>query len=117
MLGTPALTKRSGALGIFMQPRPDEFGPFLRELAGLCSTSEFCCIALRNQKRHGNRKLAGIVVHSLVGFPFFRPFVLYEEEGRRTPMADPLGMLCRPTVFFATVLFRVQRSATSAAVS
>ena len=23
-------------------------------------------------------------------------------------MADPLGMLCRPTVFFATVLFRVQ---------
>ena len=23
-------------------------------------------------------------------------------------MADPLGMLCRPTVFFATVLFPVQ---------
>ena len=23
-------------------------------------------------------------------------------------MADPLGMLCRPTVFFAAVLFRVQ---------
>src|SRR3981189_1373819 len=30
------------------------------------------------------------------------------KEGRRTPMADPLGMLCRPTVFFAAVLFRVQ---------
>jgi len=33
----PALTKRLEQLGIFMQPRPDEFGPFLAESLQGCA--------------------------------------------------------------------------------
>ena len=59
----PALTKRLEQLGIFMQARPDEFGPFLAESLQGCAQlrvllHEPCVI----KKRHGIRELAGIVV-------------------------------------------------------
>src|SRR3977135_112461 len=54
----PALTKRLEQLGIFMQARQDEFGPFLAESLQGCAQfrvllDELCKI----KKRHGIREL------------------------------------------------------------
>jgi hypothetical protein len=59
----PALTKRLEQLGIFMQPRPDEFGPFLAEsLQGCAQLRVLLHESCEIKKRHGIRELAGIVV-------------------------------------------------------
>src|ERR1700688_3831678 len=81
----PALTKRLEQLGIFMQPRPDEFGPFLAESLQGCAQlrvllHEPCVI----KKRHGNRKLAGIVVTRWLVCHFSRPLLCMRKEGRET---------------------------------
>src|SRR5260370_24036349 len=79
----PALTKRLEQLGLFMQPRPDEFSPFLAESLQGCAQlrvllHEPCVI----KKRHGIREFAGIVV-TRCWFAIFPTFVLH-EEGRET---------------------------------
>lgn len=70
----PALTKCLEQLGIFMQPRSDEFGPFLAESLQGCAQfrvllHRFCQRVSAHfdepceiKKRHGIRKLDGIVV-------------------------------------------------------
>ena len=70
----PALTKRLEQLGIFMQPRPDEFGPFLAESLQGCAqlrvllrrfgqrVSAYFDEPCEIKKGHGIRELAGIVV-------------------------------------------------------
>ena len=46
-----------------MQPRPDEFGPFLTESLQGCAQLRVLLHELRKiKKRHGIRELAGIVV-------------------------------------------------------
>ena len=72
----PALTKRLEQLGIFMQPRPDEFGPFLAESLQGCAQLRVQLRRFRYRvsahfdepceikKRHGIRELAGIDVTS-----------------------------------------------------
>jgi hypothetical protein len=88
----PALTKRLEQLGIFMQPRPDEFGPFLAEsLQGCAQLRVLLHEPCEIKKRHGIRELAGIVVTRWLVCHFFPTFVLYEEEGIRTPMAESVG--------------------------
>jgi hypothetical protein len=94
-----ALTKRLEQLGIFMQPRSDEFGPFLAESLQRRAQlrvllHEPCEIKIR----HGIRELAGIVVtHWLVWH--FSTFVFMRKEKGDTydQWQDPSD----PTVFFA----------------
>jgi hypothetical protein len=70
----PALTKRLEQLGIFMQPRSDELGPFLADSLQGCAqlrvqlrrfcqrVSAYFDEPCEIKKRHGIRELAGIDV-------------------------------------------------------
>jgi hypothetical protein len=96
-----ALTKRLEQPGIFLQPRLDEFGPFLAEsLQGCAQLLRILLVEpYEIKKRHEIGELAEIVVaRSLVAI-FFGPLLCMGKKGKRT--------LCRSTVYFATVFFRV----------
>jgi hypothetical protein len=97
----PALTKRPEQLGIFPEPRLDEFGPFLAEsLQGCAQLRILLDESYEIKKRHEIGELAGIVVARLLVCHFFSAFAFHEKKGKR--------MLSRPPVYFATVFFRVQ---------
>ena len=93
----PALTKRLEQLGIFVQPRSDEFSPFLAEsLQGRAklrvqladSVSVFRLISMNPAKSKAGTE-SGICrnrCHSSVGLPFFPPLFCMRKE-RFTPMA------------------------------
>src|SRR3981189_969696 len=91
-----ALTKCLEQLGLFMQPRSDEFGPFLTESLQGCAQfrvllHRFCLRVSAHfdepceiKKRHGIRKLTGIVVTRWLVCHFFRPlFCMRKEEDVR----------------------------------
>ncbi len=81
----PALTKRLEQLGIFMQPRSDEFGPFVAESLKGCAQlrvlpRRFCQRVPAHfdepceiKKRHGIRELSGMDVTRWLVCHFFRP--------------------------------------------
>jgi hypothetical protein len=109
----PALAKRLEQLGIFMQPRSDEFGPLLAEGLQGCAQLRVLLRRFRQRvsacfdepceikKRHGCQELAGIVTRWLVCH-FFRPLfargrkrgaICTREKEKLRRWQKPLGML------------------------
>jgi hypothetical protein len=87
----PALTKGLEQLGIFMQPRPDEFGPFLAEsLQGCAQLRVLLHDPCEIKKRRGIRELAGIVVTRWL-VCHFSDLCFCMRKGRRTSMAESVG--------------------------